>query len=233
MAITPISCGPFNIELWLLDGTTLLPIQDVTTLPQPSFTLDTLTRTFSALATSDVTDAGVYLIASKISLVDYPTALGGPDEDFSPPFTLTVIDSCAIPTVDPLTIETQEYTLFDELQVMSLPKFTINPPDCACTYTFTSIDLITSESIMELEQGANDLSLSFYSDDFSVTTVEAPDYFLDYPVTIRMVSGSVISTTIFNMRIHNPCADPTKVTIEGAMIGQQLEYLIGSEPVIL
>lgn len=94
-----------------------------------------MTRTFSAHATQDITDVGVYQIASKVTLVDYPTALGGP-EGISPPFALTVTDPCAIPTVDPLVIETQEYYIFDELQVMSLPKFTIYPDLCACTYTF-------------------------------------------------------------------------------------------------
>lgn len=184
------------------------------------------------LTTSDVTDAGVYPIASKISLVNYHTSLGGP-EDYSPPFTLTVTDPCVIPTIDPLTIQTQEYVLFDELKVMSLPMFTIDPAICISTYELTS-DLIDNFTpTMSLVQNTSDLSLSFFSDEFSMTTVDAPDYFIDYPVTISVVSGSVTASTTFTMRILNPCADPTSVSIEGAVEGQQIDYMIGSEPVII
>lgn len=183
----------------------------MTTLSQPKLALDTLARTLSVLASEDITDVGVYRIASKITLVNYPTTFGGP-EGYSPPFTLTVIDPCAIPTVEPLAIEMQEYTIFDALAVLSLPKFTIEPTFCNCTYTFES-ELITFEPIMELEQGTHDLALAFFSDELGMTSEDSPDYFVDYPVLITMISGSVVSETTFDLRILNPCINPTKVLI--------------------
>ena len=72
VAISPTSCGSFEVTFWLLDAA-LNPVQDVTTLTNPFLEVYQINRVFSILRTNNASDLGTYLIAYKISVPGYPT----------------------------------------------------------------------------------------------------------------------------------------------------------------
>ena len=48
VAISPTSCGNFEVTFWILDAA-LNPVQDVTTLTSPVLTVDQINRVFSVI----------------------------------------------------------------------------------------------------------------------------------------------------------------------------------------
>jgi hypothetical protein len=75
VAISPKSCGIFDVTFWLLDEA-LNPIQDVKTLTNPKFTVDLINRVFSVATKTNTDDIGTYLIAYKVTIPVYPTISG-------------------------------------------------------------------------------------------------------------------------------------------------------------
>ena len=91
-----------------------------------------------------------------------------------------------------------------------VPLFTVDPSWCQITYTYT-VTSVEGDSVVTFDAVTPEFTF-FYDTDILLS---GPD-FKDYTVSVIGTSGIVTSisqSTSFNLRLRNPCIDPTYVTI--------------------
>ena len=91
-----------------------------------------------------------------------------------------------------------------------VPLFTVDPSWCSITYSHT-VTAVEGDSAVTFDALTPEFTF-FYNTD---TSISGPD-FKDYTVSVIGTSGIVTpigQTSSFNLRLRNPCIDPTYVTI--------------------
>ena len=138
------------------------------------------------------------------------------------PFTITIADPCDAPvSVVASTLTNQEYTITDNVAPYTVPIYTADPAWCAIWYTYTITD-VSDDAGLTFNDDPLTREFSFnYSSVLFNTRASSKEYI----VTVTGTSGNMIETSDsadFTLTLRNPCIDPAYVTIEQAVLLNQV-----------
>ena len=196
-------CGPYEIEFFN-DDALQTPI-DLTTFDNAFAAQATDPNEFSVLYTDLLENVGSYPIKYRVRLQNYPgNVIESPD-----PFTIDIIDPCSPPTtLLPPILENQEYTITDVPKQYQIPEFTVNPPWCDITYTYT-ITAPEGDAVVDFDSDSASRTFTFSNlEDIYLSGTD----FTDFTITVTAESGNTAKATAladFDLRLNNPCVDPT------------------------
>ena len=146
-------------------------------------------------------------------------------------FTITVIDPCDEPvSVTSKTLTDQEYTITQAEQTYQVPVYDADPVWCAITYSYEIVD-IAGDAAMTFDSDAAARQFAF-SQNTDLTLSGATSNV--YTIAVKGEAGNVVKTSdtaTFSFTIKNPCIDPTYVTIEKAVLLNQIYELHEFDPV--
>ena len=160
---------------------------------------------FTTLYTEAIDKVGSYPIKYRVKLQNYPgNVIESPD-----PFTIDIIDPCSPPTsLTPPPLVDQEYTITDTAQPYQIPQFTVDPAWCDITYSYT---ITAPEGDPAVNFDSDPASRTFTFSNLEDIYLAGTD-FTDYTITVTAESGNTATATAladFNLRLNNPCIDPT------------------------
>lgn len=214
---TQVDCGALSTEFFYEDTSPFDTLRFSDTRAA--------TNSFQVLYTDSLTDVGVYEITYRVSFDDYPGLTL--TQEF--PFTVTIIDPCDEPvSVTPSVLTDQEYTIIETELDYIVPPYTVDPSWCAISYSYT-VTAIDGDSALSFDDVTPKFTFDYQTD----TALSGP-IFTDYTVSVIGTAGIVTpvsSSANFNLRIKNPCIDPSFVSItESPALATQSYVLFDLDP---
>ena len=167
---------------------------------------------------------GTYPILYKTYFTSYPANF----VESTVPFIITVIDPCDEPvSVTPIALMGKEYTITQASFDYQTPIYTADPVWCAITYDY-SITTPAGDAALTFDPVTRTFS---FSQDTDLSLSGAT--FTDYTITVTGQAGNVTPVQgqeSFNLRLKNPCIDPTYVTIAQVPLVNQAYDLYDFDP---
>ena len=130
------------------------------------------------------------------------------------PFTITVINPCDNPVElnESASLENQEYTITEGAVTYQVPKFEVDPPFCAISYSYEVSD-VTVEQVISFDTDPDVRTFTFSN---QVDLTLAGDVSTNYLITAKAYTGTVNInaldvSSLFTLTLKNPCIDPSFV----------------------